>query len=414
MSSNTLKERCKVNTNIDSDTFVGIKVTNDEVCINFPLGFHVSDEENALRKDILLLMRVLARNTEKKDSEIELSQAFENVNLPVQAYLYVISDYYTRGFYKEHETVHKVAKNGKINWGRTIKTQKTYIQDNSIYYLDFVTKRNNVKENELITLIHEFCVYESFEKIGWLFTAFKPPKPQLKLNKVLFANIIKRKLSETFNDRNRQLFRNMLAIIESLGDENDAREFRYGTSRFEFVWETMIDKAYGIVNKSDYFPKSRWILSDKVHENAALEPDTIMIHDGKVYVLDAKYYKYGWSGAPAHLPGSASINKQITYGEYIAENDFFKAENGNKPVVYNAFLMPYDSFGKQFHTDTDLHYAGTAVSDWKASNGLKEYEQVVGVLVDVKSLMQNYLPETDKVIELAKMIEININKKEEI
>ncbi len=411
MSSSTLKERCKVNTNIDSDTFVGIKVTNDEVSINFPLGFRVADDEKELRKDILLLMRVLARNTERKDSEVELSQAFENVNLPIQAYLYVISDYYARGYYKENETVHKVAKSGKINWGRTIKAQKAYIQDNDVYYLDFVTKRNSVKDNELITLIHEFCVHESFEKVGWLFTAFKPPEPQLKVNKVLFANIIKRKISETFNDRNRQLFRNMLAIIESLGDETDSREFKYGTSRFEFIWETMIDKAYGIVNKSDYFPKSRWILSDREHENAPLEPDTIMLHDGKVYVLDAKYYKYGWTGAPAHLPGSASINKQITYGEYIAENDSFKDEHGNKPTVYNAFLMPYDSYGEQFHTETDLYYTGTAISDWKTSDGLKEYEQVVGVLVDVKSLMRNYLPEKDKVVELAELIETNLIKK---
>ena len=403
-----MQKRCKVNTNIDSDTFVGIKVTNDEVCINFPLGFRVSDEEKDLRKDILLLMRVLSRNTEKKESEIVLSQAFENVNLPIQAYLYVISDYYARGYYKERETVHRVAKNGKINWGKTIKTQRAYIQDNNVYYLDFVTKRNSIKENELITLIHELCVYESFEKVGWLFTAFKPSEPQLRINKPLFVNVIRRKLSETFNDRNRQLFRNMLAIIESLGSESDAREFKYGTSRFEFVWEAMIDKAYGIVNKSDFFPKSRWILRNREHENAALEPDTIMLHDGKVFVLDAKYYKYGWTGAPAHLPGSASINKQITYGEYIAGTDAFKDEHGNNPTVYNAFLMPYDSYGKTFHTETNLHYAGTAVSDWKVSDDLKEYEKIAGVLVDVKTLMQNYLPEKDKVVELAELIERNI------
>lgn len=57
---------------------------------------------------------------------------------------------------------------GKINWNRTIKTQKSYVQGTDVFYLDFVTKNDRVKENELITLIHEYCVYESFEQMGWL------------------------------------------------------------------------------------------------------------------------------------------------------------------------------------------------------------------------------------------------------
>ena len=28
-------------------------------------------------------------------------------------------------------------------------------------------------------------------------------------------------------------------------------------------------------------------------------------------------YKYGWTGIPEHLPNGSSINKQITYGEYL-------------------------------------------------------------------------------------------------
>ena len=41
---------------------------------------------------------------------------------------------------------------------------------------------------------------------------------------------------------------------------------------------------------------------------------------------DAKYYKYGWTQLPKDLPSSSSINKQISYGEYIAINNLKKKE----------------------------------------------------------------------------------------
>ena len=63
-------------------------------------------------------------------------------------------------------------------------------------------------------------------------------------------------------------------------------------------------------------------------------PDTIMIYNGKYYVLDAKCYKYGWTGIPDHLPNGSSINKQITYGEYLEKHKGINADS-----VFNAFIM---------------------------------------------------------------------------
>ena len=414
MSNTDLGERCKTNTNIDTDTFVGIKANGDNLYVSFPLGYRLSDDEKGLRKDILLLLSVLSKNTDKKDSKLNTNISVGNVKFPLQAYLYVIADFYTRGYYRERETVYNVSKRGKINWSRTIKTQKTFIQDNNVYYLDYVTKKQNINENELITLIHKSCVYESFLKIGWIFSAFMPEKPIISIekHKNYYSSVIKKKMSETFNDRNRQLFKNMLAIIKSLGDNGETNKFEYGTYRFEYVWESMIDKAYGIKNKEKYFPKTNWVIDGQKYMNSYLEPDTIMISKGNVYVLDAKYYKFGWSGNPKHLPDSSSINKQITYGEYIAESDKFKNKNGKNPNVFNAFIMPYDSYGKVFHTEKNMHYVGSAFSDWKVQASTKSYEEVVGILIDVKSLMEDYYPSKDKIIKLAEEIERNIDKNE--
>lgn len=404
MVSNTLFDRCRVNTNIENDVFVGIQKKDDYYEVDFPLGYHLSSDEKGLRKDILSLMNVLARYTDKRESELyDGIKKDDSSGIPIQAYLFLIKDYFERGYYKERETLYKVAKKGKINWSKTIKTQKPVMQDNEAFYLDFVVKKNTVNEDELITLVHKYCVYESFDKFGWLFTSFVPAKPRTGLTIKMMISVVNNKLQNTFKDQSKQLFKNMLAVLKRLDDDSQT-EFKYGTYRFEYVWEKMIDKVFGISEKSDYFPKTTWnLLEDKKYDNASLEPDSIMIYNDKVFVLDAKYYKYGWSGAAGHLPESTSINKQITYGEYIAEADKF-IKNGEHPVVYNAFLMPYDAKGKRFPTGEPIHFIGTATSDWKTGN--QKYENVVGVLMDVKYLMEidNRLDESE-IMKLAMLIE---------
>jgi hypothetical protein len=114
-------------------------------------------------------------------------------------------------------------------------------------------------------------------------------------------------------------------------------------------------------------------------------------------------FPFGWSGAPGHLPESTSINKQITYGEYNAEESHFM-KDGCHPVVYNAFIMPYDSKGKRFPTGTPICYIGSATSDWKG--GDKKYENVLGILIDVKYLMGiDSRTDPSEILKLAELIE---------
>lgn len=400
----SIRDKCNVNTNLETDTFVGIKCENGNFSIHFPLGFHLSDSDKELRRDILLLMSKIKETTGKKESEIY--NQFKNdsqLDFPFQAYLALIYDFYSRGYYKEQEVRYKVARKGKIDWNRTIKKQKPAMQDGNAFYLDFVTKNSATNENELITLIHEYCVYDSFSKLGWLFTDKLPSKPRLKYNHKLFRSVVREKLRQTFNDKNKKLFRNMLAILDYEDEDNSERDFRFGTNRFEYVWEMMIDRIFGVENKEFYFPKTTWRL-EREHNNSNLEPDTIMLCDGKIYILDAKYYKFGQTKRPWDLPESTSINKQITYGEYVAENIRFDEKHGKNRTVYNAFIMPFDAVSPIWNSDIDMICIGDAVSDWKT--GDKEYEHVQGILLDVKMLMKMGMHEdTEEIMRLAQCIE---------
>lgn len=400
MQNFSIRDKCSINTNWDEDTFVGFLCEEGKFSIHFPLGFNISDNDKELRKDIIMLLNIIGIMTKKKESSLQKSSNnYTDTAFPLQAYLYVIRDFYERGYYKERETKYIVSKRGKIDWNRTIKTQDPYVQDNSVFYLDFVTKKNTINENEIISLIHEYCVFESFAKVGWLFTSKLPKEPRIRFRYKLFYSVLRDKIASTYNDRNRKLFTEMLAIVDYKGSNNSDNKFKYGTYRFEYVWEALIDRVYGIENKDQYFPKTSWIIKGKSYDNACLEPDTIMIYNGNVYVLDAKYYKFGATGRPSDLPESTSINKQITYGEYIAEQDKFKKLHGECFQVYNAFLMPYAAL-----PDKNINNIGVAISSWKSNQ--KSYEKILGILVDVKHLMKVGMTQNEQeMIELVNEIE---------
>lgn len=223
----------------------------------------------------------------------------------------------------------------------------------------------------------------------------------------MFRSVVKEKLLHTYNDKNKILLRSMMAIIEYRGDKNATRDYKYGTYRFEYVWENLIDRVFGIKGKEKYYPKTTWNIDgiefDAVEniDNSSLRPDSIMVYGGDIYVLDAKYYKYGQYRNPAFLPKSTDINKQITYGEYIAEQEKFKKMHGDKYKVYNAFLMPFDSA-----KSGSLGYAqriGVASGNWKKND--KSYERVQGILLDVKHMMKiGVRADMDEISKLADMI----------
>lgn len=405
MNEFSIRDKCKVNTNIDADTFVGIQCEDNSFSVHFPLGYHVSESDKELRKDILLLMSTIAATVGRKDSEImESTVEYNHTEFPFQAYLTVIYDFYARGYFVENEVQYQISKRGKIDWNRTIKSQKPYVQDNDVFYLDFVTKKNTSNENELITLIHEYCVYEAFSKIGWLFTISLPKEPRIKYNEKLFRAVVREKMMHTYNDKNKLLFRSMLAIIDFQGDNNSIKDYKYGTYRFEYVWESLIDRVFGIDGKDMYYPKTTWNIDgidfDVIEniENASLRPDSIMLYNGNVYVLDAKYYKYGQYRNPVFLPKSTDINKQITYGEYIAEQEKFKKMHGESYKVFNAFLMPFDGC----KTENAIRI-GSASGNWKQNQ--KTYEHIQGILFDVKHLMRiGVRSDKDEIARLAQLI----------
>lgn len=380
----SLSKICAVSTGFEGDSFVGVKMSGENPKVYFPLGFSLSNSEKELRKDIVLLIKVL-KTFYKRDEDSRVS-SFKNTILefPLFAYQRIMLHYMNYGSFYEIENTYAEAKNGKISWGRTIKQKQPVYQENGPVYLDCIVKKSVSSQDTVISEIYNYCVYCAFQTIGWLYTDKQFRKPKIKFNRKMFTTVVKEKLDVSNTDARKELLSDMLAIINDQGNEGfKQKDYIYGTYEFEYIWEKLIDRAYGINDKKKYLPRTYWHLSSE-RDNHALEPDTIMLSGKDVYVLDAKYYRYGVTGIPSHLPDTSSIQKQITYGEYIENHsDEFGINR-----IYNAFLMPADLYNGRFACGATIRYVGYADSDWKKND--KTYEKVAAILVDTKSLMKNY------------------------
>lgn len=398
---------CHVNTNEGTDTFVGIRSDGDQIKVCFPLGYKLGTTEADQKKDVQLLIRVLSRFSGIKEKLLPqlLMSNPETVNFPIQAYMTILDEFYSQGYYTENETVYKVNGNGHKHWPRTVKTQRAYPQNGSLIYLTTVAKESRVDSSNYLTKINEFCVDEAYKKIGFLFTANTPRKATVPFDEKRFLMALRDKLHGVNNDKNKALFSSMIDMIQYVGKKGRNARFFFGTNDFEYVWERLIDFNFGIDNKNYYFPRTSWYLGAAgTHTKSALEPDTIMIADGKVFILDAKYYRYGDSADPKELPRSTSINKQITYGEYVATSPKFKDANGQAPPVYNVFLMPFNREGKIFPSSTTMRHIGEARGDWKDTGA--SYERVQGILLDIKWMMERTVKQNRADInQLAQLVE---------
>ena len=179
-----------------------------------------------------------------------------------------------------------------------------------------------------------------------------------------------------------------------------------------------MDKIFGKlpqgVAKDKFNPHCEWDLSSGArgyeNPNYAMRPDTIMWdkEGNRLYVLDAKYYKFGVTGSAADLPSSGSICKQIAYAEYVETH--WKTILGVDSIVlqkpiYNAFLLPYcfNADNSQLPPDDGfetrpckMRFIGFCHGNWKNLDArpgevdYRPYHRIAGILLDVRSVMENY------------------------
>lgn len=382
------------------DSFVGIKFDGNSVIVFHPECYSInkepstSYEKTTQKNEILALLKTI---TIAKTASFEHSKAYNTQNdggdFALFSYLWMINDFLANGFYVNREKTYKTNQNGKISWKRTLQTDPI-VSDNNIVFPNIIVEKKSDIDN-IIVEVHRLCVKKSIDYIGWLFNLNSDfivvPRLTNSLKKA-YLNAVQQELDHTFLDSKRLLLNHMKNVLNGLDERSNSKEFVYGVDSYFYIFERMIDSIFGNVDHmSDFYPSSKWQLVRnhfKEHEGSKLRPDTIILQeneDGKytAFILDSKFYRFGYTGDEADLPETTSIQKQITYGEYIKKNTKFPVVD-----VFSAFLMPYDKTRDVFKSDTNIQYIGFAKSTWK--NNTISHELIHSFLIDLKHVIQTW------------------------
>lgn len=398
----------------EEDNFVGLKYKKDQINVFLPVGynkqvFSTDDELSSEQKiDLLLLLKTVALvkslNNEKTDFGDNIGN---NDEVPYNSFIWIISDYFNNGLYQEIDKKYSQKGHGKINWKKTLNSEH-YFEDDSVTFINPYYE-SSIQRSTLITELNNYCLHISFKYIGFLFGKIFLPEcnineESIKDNIQYYMDVINKELSKSFNDRKKTLLTNMKRILMMNFDDSFEVQPTYGTRRYEYAWEKMVNDTLGSkIDISKFFPNAYWNIQGKVEEDKSkLRPDSILLNSNKVYILDAKYYKYGITGNISDLPHTDSIQKQITYGDHISNNpQTYGVEKNN---IYNAFILPFNKDEKPFKCDDNIKYMGYANSAWRDKKENYNYEKILLLLIDTKYMIDCFYQR--EIADLKKLIEL--------
>ncbi len=382
MKMNNLSDICKVELDNDLDSeYIGITINEGKPQVIFPRGYNLSLDKNEQRRDVILLIKVLDKYMKRKESKAysekfnDLSEGRGN-NFPFSNALWLIRDYENNGLYNEYIHNYKVDKKGNINWARTIKTQTPYIANNKLVYLDFIIKEKRDDLNNAILLIQKYIVEKCVENIGWLYpSVYIDRGNKLPCSTSACINILKQELRITNIDSTKQLIKHMIQFLQYVGKDKSKQKLKeYKTKYFMNIWEDMLNEVLGNEDASKYYPNAKWNIDGETTDASNLRPDIILKNEEKVYVIDAKYYKYGITNKLSDLPQSSDITKQLLYSSHIKSNHGLSS--------YDSFILPYKSESEDY-----FKFVGNATVEINEFNNKK----VVCILADTKKVMDQYI-----------------------
>lgn len=416
MTSSILnKEHIKLHsvTNENNNSFVGIKIKEDKIDLYYPEAYDMASINNMFefRQDVLDLLRTISLAKTKSNINNEIKNNLTtNESFTLISYLWLINDYLVNGLYFNREKVYKENQRGKINWRRTLSGEPI-ISNGNIIYNNIVVETIN-KEDNIMVDIYKLCVRRSLEIIGWLYNLSPKiieTKPFNKALKKLYIYTLKGELDKTFEDYKKMRLTHMLKILTGIDESTYEKEWVYGVDSYYYIFERMVDHIFSTEKDiSKFNPLANWhLVKNKFNpiESSKLRPDTIMIdkNNNIAYILDSKYYRFGSTGKEEDLPETTSIQKQITYGDFIEKNNL-----QNIKEIRNAFILPYNKNKNDLNCSNILEYIGYAKTSWRNQN--KTHEVIYSFLIDLKYVIKTWNKNIhqEDINNLMNMIEYNL------
>ncbi|WP_180227825.1 LlaJI family restriction endonuclease [Bacillus pseudomycoides] len=365
--------------------FVGFSSYKENLFIVFPKGFQLSKDINVNKKKAKLLLQTLIKyekSTLKShflgDGDDVIAQSFSNITR-------LIEDYQNFGIIKFQERKQEINGKGRINWGKTIKQTQPYMQENVPLYLNLITSRTQFFSEHEISYIHEYVLHHISLQFGWLFDLeFYPNNIEALFNTELMIHILTNALSQTFVEREIQLFKELINYLKKMSQEDSSTPSIYATQYFHNIWELMCAQIFeDDESLHKLVPNPYWIVDNKEYETKQI-PDILFTKNHELYVLDAKYYRI--KEGLDKLPGWKDIVKQLFYAQSFKNNGFPK-NNNTFQDIHNIFLFP------STRAEKIRHFGFAAVKGLEDKH--KGFGKILAFELDVEFALSAYVHENE-------------------
>jgi len=379
-----LADFCKFRELSDSgEHYVGVKFddSKEHPIIHLPLGCPEPSTVSTLelRKIISMLIRVIIKVKRELNKGLDDKRGENSIQFPFDAYRRLILDYVNFGFIRESERNETTSGSGRIDWSKTLRKSQPLWTTSGPVYLSPI-RINTIYSHQDIMQIQSYCLKLADFHIGWLYGRKKPILRQWSSAKLFWArNKIELFKRQTFDSRISKLLRSMQIILSNQVDDSRNIEGYYnigiqGNTAVGDMWEKMVEGVFGSGKHGQYSPQAIYTYANQSSSAAAgsMELDSIRFDGSICTVIDAKYYG-------ERLPATSDINKQITYGEWVA-----KKLEGEDLQVQNLFMLPGEVLGPHHE------YIGYATMDILEDKS-KPYHKVHLKRIDFCQLMKMYL-----------------------
>ena len=294
---------------------------------------------------------------------------------------WLVRDFTERGYYEERERTVNLFENGKICWQQTIKRSRILHDGGNIVFRDLYRFKNILDSGSLLSEIYKCALHFSVGQVGFLYGVSHTAPSKFKADDTdisFMLYVLGKALGSTYNDYKRSLIEHLITVLGGVRGASSAISLSVKDREFEYVFEYLVNSVFGTENVRDYYNHSSYVIDGVETAASKMRPDTVMknpvIGSPDYYILDAKYYNYGYTKQLHDLPQSSSITKQISYNHYLEDRYADKA-------FYSVFVLP---FAKEENDDV-IKYVGVAKNE--ARMPVKNENKIAVCLVDLKTLV---------------------------
>lgn len=356
--------------------FVGLVIYDEFIIKCYPKYINNTKKPNKEINQILKLMKFMINSKSNLNRFDLMNYEVSNNILPLINE--IIEMYYQKGLYTKHASISVLNGLNDIDWNRTINEFHPILINERPIYSDWLSKKNEIDGNNLITRIHKCVLQDCFSiinnlELNDLFDIEYNILTDIKLidvgDKYYLINTIENEINTQYNADKIYLLKILRRYIEYKSENNDeALSFIYGTDNFKQIWEDVCQKVMD--DKKDYYTDEILKFKDNLHYNGnlikniipkptwysennnligkskeSLRPDIISITEKNKEIIftiyDAKYYNpiLDENKKIEGYPGISDITKQyvyeLAYKDFINRNDI--------KYVYNCFLIPTEN-----------------------------------------------------------------------